>query len=404
MIIWLLALLLLASLAALGYRQGAIRVGISFIGILVGALLAAPLGRFVRPAIAAMGVKNPLVPWLLGPVVVFVLISVVFKVIALNVHQKVDVHYKYKAGDLRLALWERLNARSGLCLGLLNGAAYLVLLAAVIYPLSYGTVQLASSDADPRWIRVLDSLGKGMQNTGLDKVACALDPMPAVWYQAADLAGLLYHNPLLEARLSRYPAYFDLAERPDFQDLASDKDFIALRSRQEPIMNVLNYPKVAGMLQDRNLLKELWSTTLPDLKDLRTYLETGKSPKYDPETILGHWKFNIRVALSLMVRAKPNINSIEMRKLKAAMLASYSKTTFVAKPGHKAEFKHLPQLKLSPTASPVGGDNVPCEWQDNGGGGKYQLSVSGNDVPAVVEEDRLTIGPQNMAVVFERED
>jgi len=59
MTIWLLALLLLASLAGLGYRQGAIRVGISFVGILLGALLAPPLGHLLRPVLAATGLKNP---------------------------------------------------------------------------------------------------------------------------------------------------------------------------------------------------------------------------------------------------------------------------------------------------------------------------------------------------------
>ena len=34
------------------------------------------------------------------------LISALFKVAGLVVHQKVDVYYKYKAGDLRLALAE----------------------------------------------------------------------------------------------------------------------------------------------------------------------------------------------------------------------------------------------------------------------------------------------------------
>ena len=45
MMFWLLALVLLASLAGVGYRQGAIRVAFSFVGILIGALLAGPLGK-----------------------------------------------------------------------------------------------------------------------------------------------------------------------------------------------------------------------------------------------------------------------------------------------------------------------------------------------------------------------
>lgn len=402
MTIWLIALLLLASLAGLGYRQGAIRVGMSFIAILIGALLAAPLGKLVKPAIIALGVKNPVLPWLLAPLIVFVLISIAFKVGALALHQKVDVHYKYKAGDLRLALWERLNARTGLCLGLLNATAYLVLITAVVYPLSYWSYQFGNNDGDPKWMKLLNRVGQDIQNTGFAKVARALDPMPKVWYESADLAGLLYQNPLLEARLARYPAYFTLAERPDFQDLANDKDFAALRARQDPIMSVVDYPKIQGMLNDHSLLMSVWDTTVPDMQDLRTYLETGKSPKYDPIKLLGHWKFNIRIALSMVVRSKPNINSIEMKKLKSTMLASYSKTSFVAKPDHSAAFKHLPPMKLSAGGGLTGGDTVACTWQEQGAG--YTLSVGGADVPATVTDERLTIGSEAQGIVFDRED
>src|ERR1035438_595732 len=136
----------MASLAGIGYRQGAIRVAFSLIGIVFGALLAGPLGRLVRPLLVILGVKTPTLAWLLAPLIVFVLISVIFKVAALMVHQKVDVHFKYHAGDLRLSLWERLNRRLGLCLGLANGALYLILLSIVIYPLSYWTVQLRSEE------------------------------------------------------------------------------------------------------------------------------------------------------------------------------------------------------------------------------------------------------------------
>src|SRR5947207_1846606 len=133
MTIWVLALILLASVAALGYRQGAIRVGFSFFGILFGALLAAPLGHLLGRLLGLVGLKDPLLVWALGPILVFVLISALFKVAAAAVHHKVDVYYKYHAGDLRTALWERLNRRLGLCLGLLNGTAYLILLAFLIY-------------------------------------------------------------------------------------------------------------------------------------------------------------------------------------------------------------------------------------------------------------------------------
>jgi len=52
--------------------------------------------------LVAVGVKYPMLAWLLGALIVFVAISIIFKVAAFMVHQKVDVYYKYHAGDLRL--------------------------------------------------------------------------------------------------------------------------------------------------------------------------------------------------------------------------------------------------------------------------------------------------------------
>ena len=52
---------------------------------------------------------------------------VLFKMAGFIVHRKVEIHYKYKADDLRQALWARMNTRLGMCIGTLNGTAYLVL-------------------------------------------------------------------------------------------------------------------------------------------------------------------------------------------------------------------------------------------------------------------------------------
>jgi uncharacterized membrane protein required for colicin V production len=117
MTIWILAVLFLASLVGLGLRQGAIRVAASLIGILLGALLAGPVGNLLKPLVSAVGVKNPAPLWIVPPVVVFVIILTLAKIGGLFLHKKVEVYFKYKAGDLRLALWERLNQRLGMCLG-----------------------------------------------------------------------------------------------------------------------------------------------------------------------------------------------------------------------------------------------------------------------------------------------
>ena len=400
MTIWLLALVLMASLAGVGYRQGAIRVAVSSLGILMGFLVAGPLGKLVKPALLAVGVNNPTLVWVLGPPIVFVLVSIVFKVAALAVHQKVDVHYKYHAGDLRLALWERLNRRLGLCVGLLNGAAYTILIAFVVYPLSYWTVQLVAGDSDLRLVRIVNQMGRDLQVTGFAKVARAVDPMPQVWYDTADLVGLIYQNSLLEARLQRYPAFLGLAERPEFQDLSNDKGFIEMRQRQDPVMSVLRYPKVQVIVQNPDLLKTIWTTLVLDLSDLRVFLQTGKSPKYDPERILGHWRFSVNAAMGMMLRAKPNISSTEMKKMKQYMIAAFSKTSFLAMTDHQAVFKNAAAARLPGVSG--GQQTLQCQWKNLDG--KYQLTISGSELPASVQGDHLTVGAEATGLIFDRED
>ena len=405
MTIWLLALVLLASLGALGFRQGAVRVAFSLVGILLGIAFAGLLGKPIKLALVAVGIKNPTLVWLLGPFIAFLLISILFKIVAMTVHHKIDVFYKYRAGDLRLALWERLNHRLGLCLGLVNGALYLILISFVIYSLSYWTTQVASSDADSKRIKILNRMGRDLQSTGFIKVARAADPMPESFYEAGDIAGLIYNNSLLEARLQRYPAFLALAERPEFQELANDKEFAEMRQRREPVKNVLSHPKAQGVVNNPELLKSIWTTLEPDLKDLRKYLETGRSDKYGAETILGRWAFSVNGAIAAMRKAKPNISSSEMQRMKKWMQVAFEKTSLVAMTDHRTILKNVPALKLPATpaaATNVGPQTLEGQWKNMGG--KYLLTLSGNELMASIEGDRMTIGTEGVGLVFTRED
>src|SRR4051812_19059031 len=242
MTIWLLAVLLIAGLAGLGWRQGVIRVAFSLVGILIASLLSLPLAKLIKPLLSIFGIHNPVLLGILGPLVAFIIVLAAFKAGALATHQKVDVYFKYKAGDLRLALWERLNHRLGLCLGIFNGVLYFVLLSWAMYCLSYWTVQAATADQQPTTLNVLNRLGKDLDATGMSKVARSIDRLPESYYETADVVGLVYNNALLEARLSRYPAFLTLAEKPEFQDIANDAQFTEMRQKREPIINIINYP------------------------------------------------------------------------------------------------------------------------------------------------------------------
>ena len=158
MTIWILALLLLAAGAGMGLRQGAIRVAISFFGIIIAALLAWPLSSLVRPLMPHLGVHNHIVAWLLPPFIVFVVLLSGFKSIGMLAQHKAEVYYKYKAADVQLILWQHLMKRLGLGFGLLNGLVYLVLISTVIYAFSYWTVQVASSDDERFLVRLLNRM------------------------------------------------------------------------------------------------------------------------------------------------------------------------------------------------------------------------------------------------------
>jgi len=404
MTIWLLTFLFLACLGAAGYRQGAIRAAISFLGIILASLLALPLGKLVAPLLKIVGVVNPILLWVLPPFVAFVVLMALIKVGAFMVHQKVDVYYKYQAGDLRLSLWERINHRLGACVGLLNGAAYLVLIVFIIHAFSYWTVQMASGENDSRGMRLLNQLGRDLQSTGMARVAGAVDELPASYYDAADLAGLIYQNSLLEARLLRYPGFLSLGERPEFQALGSDAAFAEMRLKQSPLREVLEYPAAKAVFDNPELLRTVWTTLQPDLKDLGNYLTNGVSAKYT-EPLLGRWNFDVNATILNYRRLKPNIRGSEAVKLRAWMAEKFPSGSLVAAPDHMLVLKNLPHMVMQPGKPLVAeARNFKGEWQTDGAGYNFNVEGGAEKFTAKFEGSRLVITGDATPVVFVKED
>jgi hypothetical protein len=353
--------------------------------------------------LALLGVQNPVLLWALGPVIVFILFSLAFKAGAAAVHHKADVYFKYKAGDLRLALWERLNQRLGLCLGILNGTAYFILLCFFIYVPSYLTVQVASGEKDPKWMRLLNQMGHDLHSTGMAKVARALDSIPQVDYDMADFAGILYHNPLIEARLGSYPDFLALAERAEFAGLGADTRFRESWMGQVPVMELMEHPTLQGVRNNPELLKAIWNTVAPDLNDLYTYLASGNSPKWDPEKILGRWAFDANWTMSLMRRAKPRMLASEMQRYKQWMLVAFSKTRMVARTDNQVSLRDLPPLRIPAAGTSPGPQTFQGQWKSLSGG-KYQLGFPNGEWPASVEGERMVIKADGTDLAFEREE
>jgi hypothetical protein len=406
MTIWLLTILLLAALAAVGYQQGGIRTGISFFGILLAFLLAALAGKIFVPLLGLLGVKNPIYVWALPPFFGFILVSALVKVGAFFVHQKVDVYYKYKAGDLRLALWERINRRLGACVGLLNGVAYLVLIAFVIHAFSYWTVQLASADTNPKTIRLLNALGRDLQSTGMNRVGKSVDPLKKSFYDTADLAGLLYQNSLLEARLLRYPGFLTLGEKPEFQALGQDSAFAEMRLKATPLNEVLDHSSAKAIFANPDLLKQVWNTVQPDLSDLQAFLETGKSAKYDGEKILGRWRFDANSSMLAYRRTKPNAAGAEVTRMRGWLRERYDKSSIVAAPDKMVALKNFPDNTPVPAgqAPSTQVKNLSGNWQADGLDYAFNLEGGTDKRVAKFEGVHLILSGEPLPVAFRKED
>ena len=363
----------------------------SLLGIFAAALLAWPIGKLIRMLMTMLGVTNPMYLGILSPLIAFVLVSIAFKAAALPVHHKIDVYFKYHGGDLRLALWERLHHRLGLCVGLFNGFAYFVIVSWVIYAMSYWTVQTASGDSDPWTLRLLNRVGQDLDSSGFVKVARAVDPMHESYYETADLLGVIYNNPLREARVRHYPGILGLAERPEFQQLGSDNEFKKMREERQPIMTILNHPPVQNIIKNKELMTAIRSTLVPDLKDFLEYLKNGKSDKYDSKKILGIWYFDLPYSAMMIHRARPSLSALEMNKVKQETARVYSQTTFTATPEGKAILKNAPQAGQG-------------DWQQGGTDESYTVTLGGKSYKGAIENERLTLRADNLQLGFDKED
>jgi len=322
MTIWILAILLFAAFAAAGFFQGAIRAAISLVGLFCAAFLALPLSRFVYGLFPLVGVKDPIWLWLLPPLLVFVVISIVFLIIALVAHKQIEVKFGHKFEELRSLRWKRLNRRLGTCVGILTGAVYLVVLGIIISFLGYFTVQVAAADeTDPVPLKVLNRARLDLRQSGLEKTLTVFAQPPGPYYDLADSLALVYHNPDLRRRVATYPGLLSFGQRTEFQELGNDVDFNNLIATRGSVWALLHHPKVQEILQNGEIVQNLKATVASDISDFKEYAQTGQSRKYGEEKILGRWEFDPNASMINVRKKHPNLSARELTLIKARMNA-----------------------------------------------------------------------------------
>jgi hypothetical protein len=382
MSIWIFAFLVIAALALAGWRQGAIRAAIAFVGIFIAALLAVPVGHLIHPLLPHLGASNPFTAWILSPVVGFIIATIPFHVGAHYLHHRIEHFYKYNAGDLRLALWERLNTRVGICIGVLNGAVYFVLISFFIFNISYVTAQTVNaSSTPPLATRLVNSLGAGLQDTGFSKVACAVATLPSMDYQLADLAGLLMQNPQAGGRLANYPGLNGFWHSEVMVPLVTDAALTNAPAAGTSLGEILNLDSVKGLIANKSLCNTLVEMVETNLTDLTAYLKTGNSAKYDNEPILGHWGFNAGVTLAWFRQGEPKMPVNELQEVYTLWPKAYGQTKLLMTGDGQAIVTAFPKFQAvtgpnQPAFQPVDGKG---DWSRDGTNYTVHLTFNGQD-------------------------
>lgn len=396
MFIWIIALLLFASLGIVGFYQGAVRMAISTIGLFVAALLAMPLAGLFGLILKVFGMEHPVAIGFLAPFVAFLLVLIGFKCAGMATHKKVDGYLKYKASDTVRLLFERMNSRVGIMVGLCNAFIYFILISAVLYTVGYFSTQAATSEKDSMVWRILTRLAKDLQSTGVDKAVAGYVPAKENYFDGADVLALIFRNPTIQDRLSDYPPFLLYSEDGRFKALGGDKKFQEEWAKGPSLAEFTANEPVKRLIDDVPFFTNSVATLGGSFKDLKTYLETGKSAKYDEEKLLGRWTFNFSQSFNVNRRKKANMTRQEVNNLRA-VLASERNTTVIATPDHKLLIKGSK-------------DAADGTWSPGSGSG-YTLSINKGgraiDLEGVIDErspdnKNLTLTKLGISMVFDR--
>ncbi len=397
--IWIIALLCLGLAGLFGFFSGPIRVAATLLGLLFGTVLANPLAPLVKPILPHIGLHHPGWQIMVPQAIAFLAVLIVFKIVGSVLHRKLSVHYKYNEDDKRYYRWARCYGRLGLCLGLVNGAVYFFLLLIPIYVGGYFTQAAGVGEGDPAGAQLLSKVRTEMHDSKLDHVVAAYDPTPSDVYKASDIVALILKNPLLESRLSHYPVFLSLGERPEFQALSKDIQLQQLIQTGGKITEIIAYPKVQAIVTNADISKEIIGLVGNDLGDLHEYLTTGKSPKYDEEKILGYWTVDERATILAFKRKNPNMPLLALNKERVRIMPIIRGLTLTATTEKQAILK-----KENPGD---GTSTVVCSGTWVKEGDNYSLNLPGNqpDKADVVlsGEDQIQVPRLSLTLVFNKE-
>lgn len=393
--VWILALVCMGLAGLAGSRRGATCAAFSLLGLLAGLCLAGPLSPLAAHLLPVLGFEQPLWQLFVPGIIAFLGVVIIFKIAGNIVHQKLNLYFKYKKykTDENLFLrWERLYNRLGFCVGVVNGALYFFILMLPVYVAGYFTTEAAAAGATAR---LLTSLRAQLHDSGLDRVVAAYDPIPASIYQATDVVELVMRNPALTTRLEHYPPLLAFSRQKEIQDILSDKGLQAMLQHGASVSDLLEQPKIQALMTNTAVSAQIRSLLDGDLTDLQEYLNTGKSPKYDSEKILGLWDIDVRATWDDLRKRHPEYTRKDIADLNTNFVPAISNYSLLATPDHHIL---MGNPNVDWTRSKVHGDALPAEgtWKKTDTG--YEFTFP-NKTPDTVT---VTLGDGTLEVPWDR--
>ena len=205
-------------------------------------------------------------------------------------------------------MWERMNGRVGACLGLVNGLIYTVIFCVILNFFGYFEVQAGGDKSGWFLDKFFANAGQQLQDTRMNEVVAPFNPATERYLDAADVIGLLYHNRGLQRRLQNYPPFASWADQDFFKEMAQNREFQSKLKSEEDPSDLLVQPYMQAIITNAAVLAAVEEF---DLKDLRSYLETGKSTKFEASPILGRWRYDADSTIRLAKRQNPLVGATE---------------------------------------------------------------------------------------------
>ena len=328
----LLAILVTGFWTLLGMATDGLRMSMLFISSIIAWLLSPLIGNWMPPFLLP---ANPI--WSevgAGAIPAYIILMLIFFVAVHFLHKKVALELKYKWDTPKHEKWENLNSTLGLACGGILGVWYFLLVSGVVMPFGYLTAKAQPNQPtnDPLGYRLCGRLYRDLSSLGLNRTARLFDPAPADYYPAADIAALTYNNfstnnlehiNRFRSRLLGYPGLVDAAYNRHVMALmhvwTTNTFFMGLYTRTN-LTYLLNHQELSAAWKDDALKAQL---TQVDFRDLRQFLESGKSRQYNiailqqqrRPPILGRWELDPENTLQQFKSQYPKMNEREEQRL-----------------------------------------------------------------------------------------